>query len=139
MARGRSARGWTSMENVSTWPSRKLASDDPVPGSPGRSVNNGLKRNRPVGEGGCTMSSRCQRQSRPTLRKCWPRCHESTLTTCATSVRDSLLALTGGPSCCRPAMANVGSAVWNAALEGSPGMPSGWSSSPAERVTARRV
>src|SRR5262245_58465772 len=105
-----------SIENVCTWPSRKLASAlpvkldsaEPIVGTACEFVNRVLKLKFPVGEGGWITSSLDQRKSRPAFNEWRPNCHEVTSKTCVTSVRKSEAVLAEGPSCWRPAIENVG-------------------------------
>src|SRR6266566_8932068 len=59
---------WRSIEKFCTWPSRKLASGDPVSLTPGRSLPTALNVNAPVGYGGWMTFSRSHRQSNPHFR-----------------------------------------------------------------------
>src|SRR5437879_13327756 len=74
-ARSRIVDCCKSIENVWTWPSRKLASDVPVLATPGRSLNRLLNVNDPVGDGGWTTFSRSHRQSNPILSVWRPFSH----------------------------------------------------------------
>src|SRR5262249_13332727 len=121
-ARGCSTFCWRSMENCCTCPSKKLASELPVPVTPLRFVNRVLKVNEPVGEGGCRTSSREIRLSTPNLMVCRPCCQAAVSAISVTSVRNDESVLAGGPSCWNPEIRKVGNSSLNAPFDGIPGM-----------------
>src|SRR5437773_192330 len=98
------ARSWMvdrckSIENVWTWPSRKLASGVPVLAMPGRSVNRLLNVNDPVGNGGWITFSLSHLQSKPVLSVWRPFSHVNESATSETLVLNRDAVFCGEPSC----------------------------------------
>src|SRR5215510_15177461 len=106
-------------------------------------VKGAVKLKMPVGDGGCKTFSRSRRKSTPNFIECRACCHPTESKICITSVLKSELVLAEGPSCCKPAIVNVGSSFWKAAFCGMPGNPrlcdGGASSKSARRSIERRV
>src|ERR1700730_13729495 len=110
------------MENVCTWPSRKLASGVPVLATPGTSLPIALNVNDPVGDGGWMTFSRSQRKSSPIFNVCRPFSHVNESAASDTLGLKFDAVLGGEPSRWEPRTRNVGSVLGNLAVEGMPGM-----------------